>query len=301
MLCINAGDRSARNEQFLHIANRHPCFSTETGVSHGRIHLPVSPACNIRCRFCNRQFNATEYRPGVSAELLKPQDAVALVRRALELCPEITVAGIAGPGDTLATSHALEAFQLIHREFPELINCLSTNGLLLERYADDIAAAGVRTLTVTVNAVDPSVLKNICAYIVVDGIKYEGIEGAEILIAAQKRGIRKAVSLGLLVKINAVLIPEVNGWHIAEIARTVRELGVGILNIIPLIPQYEFAGYDAPDCEELARAREAAEAYLPVFRHCQHCRADAVGVPGKNEFSAQLYGGREVAETFSHG
>ncbi|WP_062429572.1 radical SAM protein, partial [Treponema endosymbiont of Eucomonympha sp.] len=229
MLCINAGDRSARNEQFLHIANRHPCFSTETGVSHGRIHLPVSPACNIRCRFCNRQFNATEYRPGVSAELLKPQDAVALVRRALELCPEITVAGIAGPGDTLATSHALEAFQLIHREFPELINCLSTNGLLLERYADDIAAAGVRTLTVTVNAVDPSVLKNICAYIVVDGIKYEGIEGAEILIAAQKRGIRKAVSLGLLVKINAVLIPEVNGWHIAEIARTVRELGVGIL------------------------------------------------------------------------
>jgi nitrogen fixation protein NifB len=237
----------------------------------------------------------------VSAELLKPQDAVALVRRALELCPEITVAGIAGPGDTLATSHALEAFQLIHREFPELINCLSTNGLLLERYADDIAAAGVRTLTVTVNAVDPSVLKNICAYIVVDGIKYEGVEGAEMLIAAQKRGIRKAVSLGLLVKINTVLIPEVNGWHIAEIAQTVRELGVGILNIIPLIPQYEFAGYDAPDCEELARAREAAEAYLPVFRHCQHCRADAVGVPGKNEFSAQLYGRREIEETFSHG
>jgi nitrogen fixation protein NifB len=270
-------------------------------MNKGRIHLPVSPSCNIQCRFCKRTFNKAEQRPGVSAELLKPQGAADLVRRALELCPEITVAGIAGPGDTLATSHALETFRIIHREFPDLINCLSTNGLLLERYADDLHDVGVGTLTVTVNAVDPDILDRICSQVVLDGKKYTGAEGASILIEAQKRGIRRAAALGLLIKINIVLIPRVNADHIGEIARTVGELGAGIINIIPLIPQHEFADSEAPDCGELTRAREAAEQYLPVFRHCQHCRADACGIPGKGDLSALLYGEREMEQTFSHG
>lgn len=98
------------NERFAHIANRHPCFSGKANAAYGRIHLPVSPVCNIQCRFCKRTFNKTEQRPGVSAGLVKPLDAVNLVRKALRLCPGITVAGIAGPGDTRATSHALETF-----------------------------------------------------------------------------------------------------------------------------------------------------------------------------------------------
>jgi nitrogen fixation protein NifB len=179
---------------------------------------------------------------------------------------------------------------------------MSTNGLLLERYAEDVCDAGVKTLTVTVNAVDPVILDKICSHVILDGKKYTGVEGAAILIEAQKRGIRKAADLGLLIKINIVLVPGVNGDHIGEIARIVSALGAGIINIIPLIPQHEFAGHEVPDCEELSRAREAAEAYLPVFRHCQHCRADACGIPGKGDLSALLYGEeREFEQTFSHG
>jgi nitrogen fixation protein NifB len=134
-----------------------------------------------------------------------------------------------------------------------------------------------------------------------DGKSYTGPEGAAILIAAQKRGIQKAAALGLLIKINIVLIPAINGNHIGEIARTVAGLGAGLINIIPLIPQFEFAGTPPPDCVELAQAREAAEAHLPVFRHCRHCRADACGIPGRGDLSTLLYGGRQFAETFSHG
>jgi nitrogen fixation protein NifB len=50
------------------------------------------------------------------------------------------------------------------------------------------------------------------------------------------------------------------------------------------------------------RAREAARRHLAVFSHCQRCRADACGVPGISDFSAELYGDTLVAEpTFSHG
>jgi nitrogen fixation protein NifB len=244
----------------------------------------------------------------VASAVLSPEDAVAVVERALELCPEITVAGIAGPGDPLATDHAIKTFEILHEKYPELINCLSTNGLLLERYAEDIYRAGVRTLTVTVNAVDPVILDRICSRVVLDGKVYEGTAGAEILIEAQKRGIKKAADLGFLIKINIVLIPEVNGDHIARIAETAAELGAGLVNIIPLIPQHEFADSAPPDCDELAAAREAAEQYLSVFRHCKHCRADACGIPGKGDLSSKLYEGRlkDLApvlsgETFSHG
>lgn len=298
MVC---GHSAAVEERFSHISSRHPCFSGGANMNRGRVHLPVSPVCNIQCRFCQRAFNKTEDRPGVSAGILKPEEAAGLVKRALEICPEITVAGIAGPGDTLATYHALQTFELIHGEYPELINCLSTNGLLLERYAEDIARVGVKTLTVTVNAVDPVILDKICSRVVLDGKSYAGPDGAAILIEAQKRGIKKAAELELLIKINIVLIPRVNGNHIGEIAETAAALGAGLINIIPLIPQFEFSGEAPPDCVELARAREAAEAHLPVFRHCQHCRADACGIPGRGDLSSLLYGDRKFAETFSHG
>ncbi|MDR0320950.1 MAG: radical SAM protein [Treponema sp.] len=287
----------------LDIKNRHPCFNDDVSMKKGRLHLPVSPICNIRCKFCKRSFNKTEQRPGVTSKLLEPQSAANLVDKALDLCPDITVVGIAGPGDTLASEHALDTFRKVHERYPQLINCMSTNGLLLERYADDLWSAGVRTVTVTVNAVDPNILKDICSYVFLDGGVYEGITAAEILINAQKRGIEKMSALGAVVKINTVLIPEINDFHIEEIAYTVKSLGASILNIIPLIPQYEMSDIFPPSCAKLNSARASAEKHLPVFRHCQHCRADACGIPGMNDVSSLLYEDKscEVAQTFSHG
>lgn len=298
MACIGAKAGS----QLEKISNLHPCFSGGANMLRGRIHLPVSPSCNIQCRFCKRSFNKIEQRPGVSGQLLSPEQAAQLVDKALAICPEITVAGIAGPGDTLATPHALETFRLIHQRHPELINCLSTNGLLLDRHAQDIMDAGVRTVTVTVNAVNPEILQKICSHAILDGRRYEGTEAARILIEAQKRGIQQMAVLGAVVKINTVLIPDINDTHISEIARTAAELGAAIINIIPLIPQHEMANIAAPDCMELNKARQAAEEFLPVFRHCQHCRADACGIPGRGDLSHLLYDGQErIQETFSHG
>jgi nitrogen fixation protein NifB len=98
-----------------------------------------------------------------------------------------------------------------------------------------------------------------------------------------------------------VLIPDINGDHIPEIARTAADFGAGIINVIPFILQHEFADHPGVDCIELSRVREMAEKYLPVFRHCQQCRADACGVPGKGDLSAFLYGNREFEQTFSYG
>lgn len=289
------------SNRYKDLQNSHPCFGGQKNNA-GRIHLPVSPGCNIACRFCDRTINDVEQRPGVTSKVLEVEECGEILKKALAICPDIKVAGIAGPGDTLATDRALDAFRLIKKEFPDLIKCMSTNGLLLNERADEVIDVGIDSLTVTVNAIDPKIESKLNAYIIYHGEKIEGEEGAKILIKNQLEGIRKVSSAGITVKVNTVLVPEINGDHIEDIARAVSEAGASIYNIIPLIPQHELKNLQAPTCIEIDSARTKASKYIDVFRHCQRCRADAVGVPGKSEYGDQIYQRRlNVRETFSHG
>jgi nitrogen fixation protein NifB len=290
----------AQTSKTLKVSQMHPCFASGAHNKYGRLHLPVSASCNIQCRFCSRVFNENENRPGVTSGILHPGDAVQIVGRALELCPRITVVGIAGPGDTLASDAALEAFRAVHRTYPALIMCLATNGLMLPERVEELIDAGVRTITVTVNAVDPAILEKIVSFIVFGGKRVTGREMGEILISRQIEGISMARSLGVTVKVNTVLIPGINDLHTEDVAREAGAAGASIYNIIPLIPQHELAHITPPDCGMLSRARESARKYVEVFHHCEHCRADACGIPGESDFSRALYGG-DTMETFSHG
>lgn len=281
---------------------KHPCFAKGKKGENGRIHLPVSPGCNIECKFCVRDINDFEERPAVTSEILKPSEAIDIVKKSLELCPQITVVGIAGPGDTLATPYALETFRLIKQEFPNLIKCMSTNGLLLPDKADEIIEVGIDSLTVTVNAVDPEIEAQLNDGVHYHGKYYKGVEGAEILIHNQLEGIKKVSSAGITVKVNTVLVPEININHIETVAKTVSEVGASIYNIIPLIPQHKLAYCSAPTCPQIDGARQKAEKYIDVFRHCQRCRADAIGIPGEKDFGDQIYLRRiSNKDTFSHG
>lgn len=286
---------------FKNLQNSHPCFGGQKNNA-GRIHLPVSPGCNIACRFCDRTINDVEERPGVTSKVLKPEECEHILEKALDICPDIKVAGIAGPGDTLATDNALETFKIVKEKFPDLIKCMSTNGLLLNERADEVIEIGIDSLTVTVNAIDPEIENKLNEYIIYHGKKIEGVEGAKILIENQLAGIKKVAEAGITVKVNTVLVPEINGNHIEEIAKTVKELGASIYNIIPLIPQHQLKDIKAPVCAEIDEARTKASKYIEVFRHCQRCRADAVGVPGKSEYGDKIYQRRlNIKETFSHG
>jgi nitrogen fixation protein NifB len=294
--------RLAACRSFEDISARHPCFALGKPHSKGRIHLPVSPGCNIACRFCEHSINREEQRPGVTAEVLTPEEALDIVVRALELAPELSVVGIAGPGDALATPFAFKTFRLVKQRFPQMLRCLSTNGLLLADRIDELVEVGVDTLTVTVNETNPERLALINDHIVYHDRLHTGVEAAEILIANQLAGIRAAADRGLLIKVNTVLIPGINDRWVGEIARAVKEAGAGLYNIIPLIPHARMADVPAPSCEQIDRARSDAERHIRVFRHCQHCRADAIGAIGGRDYGEQIYLNRRRHEnTFSHG
>jgi nitrogen fixation protein NifB len=279
----------------------HPCFSTRCQPMTGRIHLPVAPRCNIFCRFCSRGLSKGAELPGNAMRILSPSEAADVVDTALLLCPDIKVAGVAGPGDPLAGPESLEALTLVKRAHKDIISCLSTNGLELYANMDGLLAADVRTLTVTVNAVDPEVLLKLNRGVLVDGRFIGGTDGAKTLIAAQEKGVREAARNSMTVKVNMVLVPGINGDRAGETARTVKEWGADIVNIIPLIPAHDLKDSPAPTAEEYARASDEAGRYLPVKTNCRRCRADACGIPGLSDYSERIYGAQGVQETFSHG
>jgi len=269
----------------------HPCF----GGNHrknGRIHLAVAPRCNIQCGYCTRLHDCVnESRPGVTSRIQTPLEALETVRTVMasqSLGPIIKVVGIAGPGDPLANEETFETFRLIGGEFPQLIKCLSTNGLLLPEKIDLLQEIGLQSLTATVNALDPVVGGRIYSHIQYGGVRYNGAHGAGMLSANQFEGIARAVEFGMTVKVNTVLIPGVNDDQVPLIAAKVKELGAFVMNVMPLIPLARFAGVSPPTPEHLEEVRGANERIIGQFRHCRQCRADAIGLIGQD---ARVEGG----------
>ncbi|AKB75969.1 Nitrogenase FeMo-cofactor synthesis FeS core scaffold and assembly protein NifB [Methanosarcina lacustris Z-7289] len=205
-------------------------------------------------------------------------EALEKTKQILAEYPFIKVVAIAGPGDPLANDETFETFELIRKEFPEITLCMSTNGLMLPEKLQDMLRVGVSTLTVTVNAIDPEIQAKIVNHIVYHGKVYRGVEAAEILIKNQLQGIKAAVDAGIVVKVNTVLTPTINDKHVVEIARKLNELGVYIMNVMPLINQGAFADLEPPTAEERKDVQAACEPYVMQMRHCRQCRADAYGL-----------------------
>jgi nitrogen fixation protein NifB len=295
--------QSSGNEQLSHLPEvirqkifDHPCYSEQAHHFFARMHVAVAPACNIQCHYCNRKYNcANESRPGVVAELLSPKQAVKKILVVAAAIPEMTVVGIAGPGDPLANpQRTFTTLQLVAEQASDLKFCLSTNGLALPRYIDEIVRHNIGHVTITINCLDPMIGARIYPWIFWQHQRIRGPEAAAILIEQQQRGLEMLVERGILVKVNSVLIPGINDEHLKVVAQVVKAKGAFLHNIIPLIAQpehgtyYGLTGQREPTPQELTTLQQTGAVNMTMMRHCRQCRADAVGRLGEDrgaEFS----------------
>lgn len=260
----------------------HPCFNPDAKGKFGRVHLPVAPKCNVQCGFCNRKFDCVnESRPGVTSTLLSPGQALHYVHRLVDIGKPISVAGIAGPGDPFANPHeTMATLRLLHRRLPDILLCVSTNGLGILPYVDELAELQVSHVTITISAVDPEIGQHIYRWIRDGKRVYRGIEAARIMIERQTAAVKALKAAGITVKINSILIPGVNDEHMVDIACQCHELGADLHNVIPLSPVEgtDFASVPEPDSMMVNRQRALCGEWLPQMTHCQRCRADACGM-----------------------
>lgn len=263
----------------------HPCFSNSAHGRYGRLHIPCAPKCNLNCAYCGRGVDAGDMQlPGRTMRIVRPEEAAEYVAERLAAYPEITVLGIAGPGEPLYNPETFQVLEILRRSFPQYALCIGCNGFFLPENAARLIDLGVKTITVTVNTLRPETgaLLNL-RILTGDGQTLEGLGGARLLIDRQLEGVERAAKLGAAVKVNTVYIPNVNDGEMADIARAVGERGAAIMNVMPLRPAGRLRAYPAPSPEALHAARRSLEAILPQFYCCTQCRADACGIPSRDD------------------
>jgi nitrogen fixation protein NifB len=225
-----------------------------------------------------------ESRPGVTSFLLKPDAVLPYLEKVLASEPRTTVVGIAGPGDAFATPDTtLDVLRRVREKYPGLLLCVSSNGLNILPYINQLADLDVSHVTITINAVDPNIGAKIYKWVNDGGTILHGEEAAARLWKKQKEATKKLKQSGITVKINSILIPGINDAHMDAVAREIKALGVDIMNCTPLIPAEgsDLSAVRSPDVKELRGIRKRLSKVLPQMCHCTQCRADAAGLLGQ--------------------
>ena len=259
----------------------HPCFSCSSAHKYARMHLPIAPKCNVSCNYCLRKYDCpNESRPGVTTEILSPKEAFAKYKYVKSKMPNLKVVGIAGPGDSLANfDETSKALKLIREYDPEVTFCLSTNGLMLPFYAQQLIDLGVTHVTITINGIDPKITAKVYKYIDYLGVTYTGEEGTTILLNNQLSGLKYLSDRGIVCKVNIVMLKGINDDHIEEVTKRVKELGATITNIMQMIPVKGSVFENMPlvSNKEIMDLRKKCGEHISQMYHCKQCRADAIG------------------------
>lgn len=208
------------------------------------------------------------------------ESAVERTRVEIQRNSKLRIVAISGPGEPLANPETFEILERIRREHQEIAMCLSTNGLLLADYIDWLTKVNVETITVSMSTANISTAAKIYEWARFDDLILKGEMMGSRIVAAQLKGINKAADAGIHVKINSILIPEINMQDIIPLASVISKIGAVLHNIIPLVPNDKFISYRAPSTQELHKIRNQASIHLKQFAHCKQCRSDVMGIPG---------------------
>jgi MoaA/NifB/PqqE/SkfB family radical SAM enzyme len=127
----------------------------------------------------------------------------------------------------------------------------------------------VSHVTVTINARESETGKRIYRFIDYQGKRYAGIEAAAILLENQYTGVAMLKQLGIICKVNTVLLKGLNDRTLVDISKKIKEAGAEVLNIMQLIPVQGtlFESMPLVSNEELNEARKVCEPVLPQMYH----------------------------------
>jgi cyclic pyranopterin phosphate synthase len=189
------------------------------------LRVSVTDRCSLRCSFCMPEEREYEFLP--RGELLRYEEIARLVALFARL--GVTKVRLTG-GEPL-----------LRRDLPDLVTmlaglpgiddlALTTNGLLLGRYATALRQAGLQRVTVSVHSLRPET--------------FARLTGGRGDLAAVLAGIDAALAAGLSpVKVNAVVVRGVNDDEVVDLARRFRGPGT-VLRFIEYMDVGTVNGWD---------------------------------------------------------
>ncbi len=258
-----------------------------------RIFVPVSKKCNVQCNFCDRRLDCCNAgKNGESSSVVTEDTVEAYLRDAFNVNENVETIEIVGTGDVFATpQQTIKLLEIIRNTYPEKLLCLTTNGLELADYAEELARLRVAQVSVAVNAVRPIVGAEVYEWVYYKDKSLFGVEAAEVLIEKQKLAVEQLKKHNISVKINTIVIPKVNENHVAEVAEETAKWGADVQDCLPFFPVEgtEFSGLFYSNASALGKAMLKASEYLPqvspLFASLQglQSKTEVSFVPDKTE------------------
>ena len=212
------------------------------------LRISVTDRCNFRCPYCMPAAIYGEHYAFVpKPELLTFEEIERLARLFVEL-------GV----DTLRVTGGEP---LLRAELPRLIGklaaipglrdlALTTNGVLLERLAAPLAAAGLRRVTVSLDSHDEAVFRELSGGRASPGEVLAGIE------AARRAGLAP-------IKLNCVVQRGVNDAGVVELARRFKGTGI-VVRFIEFMDVGTLNHWDATQVVRSAEIVARIDAELPL-------------------------------------
>ena len=166
-------------------------------------------------------------------------------------------------GEPLVRKEAGEIIRRLGRYPVEL--AMTTNGVLVDRFLDDFAAAGLRSVNISLDSLDPEVNRRITRRdhlaLVIDHIE-------------------RLVDLGYHIKVNVVVMKGVNEFEVPDFVAWTKDRPIHI-RFIEYMP-FSGNGWSAPQVFTYAQILELIRDRFPVDKLADgpHATAKAYRVPG---------------------
>ena len=265
------------------------------------LRVSITDLCNLRCRYCMPEGVCQKRHE----DILSFEEITEIVTAAAKLgVHKVRITG----GDPLVRRGCVELCRMI-AQVPGIDEVdMTTNGVLLKRYARDLKEAGVKRLNISLDTMDPE--------------KYTYITGGGRLEDALD-GIQAAFDAGLTpVKVNTVLIGGFNDAEIPDFVELTRNTPLE-LRFIELMPMGGAFGQEAylpgsavldrvPELQELPDPGGVARMYQlpegkgksglisPLSRHfCGTC--NRLRLTSEGNLKPCLHSSQEISVRGKHG
>ena len=179
------------------------------------VRISVTDRCNFRCTYC---------MPEEGVKCLSHRDILRYEDIAF-LCKAFADLGVGKfrftGGEPLVRKGLVPFLQEFHREMPHIKTALTTNASLLEEYAEGLAHAGLHSLNISLDTLDPEKFRKITRIGDIERV-YAGIR------AAKRAGLAN-------IKLNTVLIRGFNDGEVERLLEFAEEHGL-LLRLIEFMP-----------------------------------------------------------------
>ena len=179
------------------------------------VRISVTDRCNLRCRYCS----APTFAPHSRAQILSYEEILRLVNVLVGLgVDKVRLTG----GEPLVRRHLDSLISRLNDIDGINDISLTTNGVLLEKLAAPLWAAGLRRVNISLDTLNPE--------------RFKEITGRDYFTRVQA-GIEAALTIGFTpVKINVVVMRGVNDDEVVKFAQLTRKypLHVRFIEYMPI-------------------------------------------------------------------